>query len=61
MATCMDYKTKALQTIETLLKPSGMTKVSDGIKIKVNGMKGPLENGYEEKLEDFANEIFGKN
>ncbi|MCK5258602.1 MAG: flavodoxin domain-containing protein [Thermoplasmatales archaeon] len=57
MATCMDYKTKSLQTMENLIQPSGMTKVSDGIKIKVTGMKGPLETGYEEKLDTFAKEI----
>ena len=57
MATCLDYKTKALQTMENLIQPSGMTKVSDGIKIKVTGMKGPLESGYEEKLDNFVKEI----
>lgn len=60
MATCMDYNTKALQVMESILKPSVMTKISDGIKIKVTGLKGPLETGYEKKLEDFANEIFSK-
>ncbi len=57
MATCLDYKTKALQIMESLLQPKGMTKVSDGIKIKVTGIKGPLEDGYEEKLDIFAKEI----
>ena len=57
MATCLDYKTKALQIMEGLLQPKGMTKVSDGIKIKVTGIKGPLETGYEEKLDAFAKEI----
>ena len=57
MTTCLDYKTKALQIMDGLLQHSGMTKVSDGIKIKVTGMKGPLETGYEEKLDAFAKEI----
>jgi len=61
MATCMDAKfydrTKALQIMEALLQPKGMIKVSDGIKIKVTGMKGPLETGYEEKLDAFVKEI----
>ncbi len=61
MATCMDAKfydrTKALQVMEDLLQPSGMTKASDGVKIKVTGMKGPLETGYEEKLDAFVKEI----
>jgi len=45
--------------MEELLQPKGMTKVSNGIKIKVTGMKGPLEEGYQKKLEDFATEIIG--
>jgi len=57
MATCLDYRTKALQVMEGLLQPKGMNKVSDGIKIKVTGIKGPLETGYEEKLDAFAKEI----
>ena len=61
MTTCMDEKfydkTKALQVMEDLLQPSGLTKVSDGIKIKVAGMKGPLEKDYEKKLDAFVKEI----
>jgi flavorubredoxin len=60
IATCMDPNTKALQKMEELLQPTGMTKVSNGIKIKVTGMKGPLEEGYQKKLEDFATEIFSE-
>ena len=45
--------------MEKLLQPTGMTKITDGLKIKVTGMKGPLEDSYEEKLEEFANDILG--
>jgi hypothetical protein len=34
-----------------------MTKATDGLKIKVNGMKGPLEEGYEEKIDAFASQL----
>jgi flavodoxin len=57
LSTYMDPKSKTLQKMEELLQPKGMTKVSDGISIKVNGMKGPLEEGYEEKLEEFTKKI----
>jgi flavodoxin len=57
VATYMDPKTKTLEKMEALLSPKGMTKVSDGLKIKVTGMKGPLEEGFEQKLEEFATNI----
>lgn len=59
ITTCMDDNTKTLLKMEELLQTTGMTKVSNGIKIKVTGMKGPLEEGYQKKLEDFATEIIG--
>ncbi len=52
-------KTEVLEKMEKLLQPTGMTKITDGLKIKVTGMKGPLEDSYEEKLETFANDILG--
>ena len=51
--------TEVLEKMEKLLQPTGMTKITDGLKIKVTGMKGPLEDSYEEKLEAFANDILG--
>lgn len=60
MTTYMDPKTKIIQKMDEILQMKGMTKVSDGLKIKVTGMKGPLEEDYKQKLEEFATEIFGK-
>lgn len=57
MTTYLDPKTKALQIMEKLLQCKEMTKVSDGLKIKVTGMKGPLESDYEKKLDTFAQDI----
>jgi hypothetical protein len=53
----MDPNAKTLQKMEKLLQSKGMTKTTDGVRIKVNGMKGPLEDGYEEKLEEFIKKI----
>jgi len=50
-------ETEALEKMEKILQPTGMAKITGGLKIKVTGMKGPLEEGYEEKIEAFANDI----
>jgi flavodoxin len=60
MTTCMDKNTKSLTKMTELLEPKNLTKVTGGIKIKVTGMKGPLETGYEDKLKNFAMEISKK-
>lgn len=59
ITTYLDPKTKTLEKMEEILQTKGMTKVSS-IKIKVNGMKGPLEDNYKQKLEEFATKIFDK-
>lgn len=56
IATYLDPKTKALQKMEEILQRKGMIKISE-IKIKVKSMKGPLEEGYEEKIGRFVEEI----
>ncbi len=57
MTTSMDPNPKTLQKMEEILQPKGMAKISDGLKIKVTGMKGPLEDDYQKKIEEFATEI----
>jgi flavodoxin len=57
MTTYQDPRTRTLEKMEELLGPTGMTKISKGVKIKVTGMKGPLEDGFEDKLEEFTNQV----
>jgi multimeric flavodoxin WrbA len=57
VTTHLDPKAKTLEKMETLLTQKEATKVTDGLKIQVSGMKGPCENGHEEKLEKFAKQI----
>lgn len=57
MTTYVDPETKTLEKMDEQIKSKGMTKVGKGIKIQVRGMKGPLEEDYEEKLQAFASEI----
>ena len=56
MTTCINLDTKVIQKMEEILGKKGMIKISE-IKIKVRGMKGPLEEEYEEKIEKFVEEI----
>lgn len=57
MITYLNSKATTLQKMEEILQSTRMTKVSDGVKIRVTGMKGPLESDYKEKLDAFAKDI----
>ncbi len=57
MTTLMDPEAKTLEKMVEILEDKAMTKVGSGLKIKVTGMKGPLEGGYEQKIEEFAEKI----
>jgi flavodoxin len=60
VTTCMNPpKTKCLKKMEKILSKKELSKVSDGLMIKVAGMRGPLDSGYKEKLETFANTVLG--
>ena len=60
VTTCMNPpNTKCLQKMEKLLSSKEISKTSDGLMIKVTGVTGPLDSGYEEKLDTFANNILG--
>jgi flavorubredoxin len=57
MTTCLGPESKAVDTMEGILDDKGMKKISNGLKIKVNSMKGPAEEGHEKELKKFADEI----
>jgi len=57
MTTYLDPRVKALTIMGEMLDKKGMIRVSDGFKAKVLDMKGPLEEGYKERLGKFAEEI----
>ena len=56
MAPEIDINT--LQVMENILQSKGFKKISDDLLIKVTGMKGPLESGYEKKIDKFVDTIF---
>jgi len=58
--TCLDPSSsqdKGLEQMEEILKKKNISKLSEGIKLKVMAMKGPLETGYEKKLDELAQTI----
>ena len=57
MTTYMDPRTIALKKMESILNSKGMLKIAGDFKVKALGLRGPLENGYKEKLRAFAEEI----
>ncbi len=60
VTTCLKPpNTKCLKKMEKILTSMGISKVTDGLMIKVAGMKGPLDSGYEEKIETFADNVLG--
>jgi len=48
---------KGLEQMEEILQTKNISKLSEGLKLKVMAMKGPLEVGYEKKLDEFAQTI----
>jgi flavorubredoxin len=59
MTTCLDQSTQALDKMDELLASSSMTRAADGLKVIVEGMKGPLKNGYRQDIERFAETLAG--
>jgi flavodoxin len=57
MTTYLDPRTIGLRKMETILNSKDMLKVVSDFKVKSLGLKGPLENNYNEKLRAFAEEI----
>jgi len=56
ITTYMDPRTIALKKIEALMKKKKIEKAADDLKIKVLGLKGPLEE-YSAELKKFADEL----
>jgi multimeric flavodoxin WrbA len=47
---------RVIPIMNRILQEKGLVKVAQG-KILVNGIKGPLEEGWQEKVEAFASQI----
>ncbi|MBC8387739.1 MAG: flavodoxin family protein [Actinobacteria bacterium] len=57
MTTYITQEPMAFAKMDKLLEGKGMKKVTTGFCAKVKEIKGPLEEGYRKKLEDFAEEL----
>jgi hypothetical protein len=47
---------RVIPIMNQILEDKGLVKVADG-KIQVNGIKGPLEEGWQKKVEAFVSQI----
>ena len=57
MVTGMDLSTGALNKLAGAAENNGLQKASSGIKLKLDGLKGPLTEGYTDNLKAFAEEL----
>ena len=57
ITTYLDPRTIALKKMEALLNDKGMVKAAESLKIRARSLKGPLEEGYRDRLEEFAKTI----
>ena len=58
--TCLDPSSsidRGLEQMEEILSGKNISKLSEGLKLKVMAIKGPLESGYEKKLDTLAQTI----
>ena len=58
--TCLNpasSQDNGLEQMEEILREKNITKLSEGLKLRVMAMKGPLESGYEKKLDNLAETI----
>ena len=49
---------KGLEQMEEILQTKQISMLLDGVKLKVMSIKGPLEAGYEKKLDALAETIY---
>ena len=59
ITTYLDPRTIALKKMEELLGAKGMVKAGESLKIRAKGLKGPIEEGYGARLEEFVKIITG--
>ena len=58
-ATYMLEGSKTLETLTDVLEKKAIKKASPGLELKVDTVKGPLEEGYEKKLDSLVEELVG--
>ena len=61
VTTFINPKALTLEKMAELLQEKGITKVTNVLKIQVTDMKGPCEEGHQEKLTAFADKLVHTN
>lgn len=56
-ATHQEPSANTVKKMEAIIKSKGLSKAADGLQVLVKGTKGPLEEGWEQKVETFASEL----
>ncbi|UCF08720.1 MAG: hypothetical protein JSW28_03245, partial [Thermoplasmata archaeon] len=59
-ATHQEPEARTVDKMDAIIKSKNLTKAADGLMVRVTGTKGPLEEGWEQKVEGFASEILGE-
>jgi flavodoxin len=57
MSTGMDLSTGALNKLSAAAEKRGLKKAAEGIRLKLGGLKGPLDEGFKDKIKAFADGI----
>jgi len=57
ISTCADENNQVLPKLSEILDKKGLQKAAAGVKIKVLGLKGPLEENYTQKLDSFVQKL----
>ncbi len=57
ITTYSKEKTDSLAELEMKLKSKGFEKATENLKLKVDGKKGNLEDGYEKKIDKFLERV----
>ena len=57
ITTFQDANTRALEKMTEILQRHNIKKAAEGVKIKVEGMKGPLWDGYQKQLDVFVGRL----
>jgi len=57
ITTYMDPRTIALKKMDAILAKKKMVKSANDLKIKIKGLKGPLEENYADMVNKFAEDI----
>ncbi len=56
-ATHQEPTAQTVKKMDAIIKPKGLTKAAEGLQVLVMGTKGPLEEGWDQKVETFASEL----